>query len=421
MGGLIRVVIAFLGTLGAAGSGATVRVGDARALREALARAGPGTVVAVAPGEYRGYFSARGLHGAPDAPIVVQAADPGRPPVFRGASECLHLSNVSYLVLRNLVFVGARVNGLNIDDGGTITLPSHHLVLDGLRVRDVGPRGNRDGIKLSGVDDFLMVNCAVERWGSGGSAVDMVGCHRGLIADCRFENTPGRGASGVQAKGGSANVVVYRCLFRHAGARAINMGGSTGRAFFRPPRPGYEARRIAAVGNTIVGSLAPVAFVGCEDCRATYNTIYRPRGWVLRILQESRGPDFVPSRNGLFAHNLVVWRWRELRATVNIGPATAPETFRFADNWWWCEGGPTMQRFHLPTKEEGGVYGRDPRLERRQGRLAARATRDHGAHARAASEEFAAMARKMVPWAFEVFSTLSRRPADQTPRHTGRP
>jgi len=409
MGGLIRVVIALLGTLGAAGSGATVRVGDARALREALARAGPGTVVAVAPGEYRGYFSARGLHGAPDAPIVVQAADPGRPPVFRGASECLHLSNVSYLVLRNLVFVGARVNGLNIDDGGTITLPSHHLVLDGLRVRDVGPRGNRDGIKLSGVDDFLMVNCAVERWGSGGSAVDMVGCHRGLIADCRFENTPGRGASGVQAKGGSANVVVYRCLFRHAGARAINMGGSTGRPYFRPANPGYEAKQLAAIGNTFIGSLAPVAFVGCDECRATYNTIYRPRGWVVRILQESRGPDFVPCRNGLFAHNLVVWRWRELRTTVNVGPATAAQTFRFEGNWWWCEGGPTAEAFHLPVREKSGVFGRDPRLRVSAERVVASGVGDHGAGAPGASREFAALAPRLAPWAYRVFARRAPR------------
>ncbi len=406
---------------GALARGATIRASDAGALRAALAKARPGTTIAIAPGDYRGYFSARELHGRPDAPITIEAADPKHPPVFRGSSECIHLSNVSHLVLRNLILVGARTNGLNIDDGGTIIRPSHHLVLEGLKVRDVGPRGNRDGIKLSGVDDFLVVNCTVERWGSGGSGVDMVGCHRGLFADCRLESTPGRGASGIQAKGGSCDILIYRCSFSDAGQRAINMGGSTGRAFFRPPRPGYEARRIVAVGNTIVGSLAPVAFVGCEDCRVAYNTVYRPRGWLLRILQESRGPDFAPSRNGLFAHNLVVWRWRELRATVNIGPATAPETFRFADNWWWCEGGPTMQRFHLPTKEEGGVYGRDPRLERREGRLAARATRNHGAQARAASEEFAAMARKMVPWAFEVFSTLSRRPADQTPRHTGRP
>ena len=180
---------------GAAANGGTVRVSDGGALRAALAKATPGTTIAIAPGDYRGYFSARELHGKPDAPITIEAADPKRPPVFRGGSECIHMSNVSHVVLRNLVLVGARVNGLNIDDGGTITRPSHHLVLEGLKVRDVGPRGNRDGIKLSGVDDFLVVNCTVERWGSGGSGVDMVGCHRGLFADCRLESTPGRGTT----------------------------------------------------------------------------------------------------------------------------------------------------------------------------------------------------------------------------------
>lgn len=399
---------AFLAAFATAAGAWSVRVANTTELRSALARAVPGTVIAVAPGQYRGYVSARGLNGTPDAPITIEAADPGQPPVFRGTSECIHLSSVSHLVLRNVVLTGAATNGLNVDDGGTIVHPSHHLVFEGLRVCDVGPRGNRDGVKLSGVDDFLMLNCAVERWGSDGSAVDMVGCHRGVIFGCRFVNTPGRGASGVQAKGGSCDIVVHRCAFRSAGARAINMGGSTGRSYFRPPNPGWEARRIVAVGNTFVGSMAPVAFVGCDEGRATYNTVYRPRGWLVRILQESRGPGFVPSRNGLFAHNLVVWRWRELRATVNVGPATAPETFRFEDNWWWCEGGPTREGFHLPVPEKGGILGRDPRVTFADGQFRVAGAPDHGAQAPGAAREFAALGPRVARWAWKVLSARLR-------------
>ena len=38
------------------------------------------------------------------------------------------------------------------------------IVLEGLTVRRVGPRGNRDGIKLSGVTDFRVESCRVERF-----------------------------------------------------------------------------------------------------------------------------------------------------------------------------------------------------------------------------------------------------------------
>jgi len=404
---------ALLATLASLAPAATIRVGNPSEFRQALARARAGTVVSLAPGRYRGYFLGRGLHGSPDAPIVIEAANPDNPPLFLGTSECIHLSNVSHLVLRNLSLAGATVNGLNIDDGGTLTRPSHHLVLDGLKVRDVGPRGNRDGIKLSGVDDFLMVNCTVRRWGSGGSAVDMVGCHRGVIADCQFQNTPGRGASGLQAKGGSSDILICRCAFRSAGARAINMGGSTARPYFRPPNPGYEAKRIVAIANTITASLAPVAFVGCDECRATYNTIYRPRGWVVRILQESRGPGFVPCRNGLFAHNLVVWR--ELRTTVNVGSATAPETFRFRQNWWWRQDGPTPTDLRLPVKEVGGVVGRDPHITLEGERLVVSGAPHHGAHAPEAASRLADHGPKLAPWAFGRLSATRARRAHPGP------
>jgi hypothetical protein len=77
---------------------------------------------------------------------------------------------------------GSPANGFNIDDGGTFDSPAHHLILRGLTVEDNGPRGNLDGIKLSGVEDFLVEDCTVRRWGSGGSAVDMVGCRRNTFA-----------------------------------------------------------------------------------------------------------------------------------------------------------------------------------------------------------------------------------------------
>jgi hypothetical protein len=213
-----------------ASEAATVTVTDTEQLRRALAQAAPGTTVRIAPGTYRGGVSAQGLRGEPVKPIILAAADPERPPVFEGGNSGLHLSDPAYVELHDLVVAGVRGNGLNLDDGGSYDSPAHHVVLRGLVVRDIGPEGNRDGIKLSGVDDFRVEGCTVERWGSGGSGIDMVGCHRGTITGCTFRHGDSAGDSGVQAKGGSAEILVRRCRFEHAGQRAVNLGGSTGLA-----------------------------------------------------------------------------------------------------------------------------------------------------------------------------------------------
>lgn len=331
-------------------------------LRQALATAGPGTRVLVAPGQYEGGFYAENVRGAAGKPVVVAAQDPARPPVFHGGKGA-HLSDVAYLELRDLVFDGATANGLNIDDGGSYATPSHRVVLSRITVRNVGPRGNRDGIKLSGVDDFRVEGCVLERWGDGGSGIDMVGCHRGVIERCRFTHEETATSNAVQAKGGTREVVIRRCHFQNAGQRAVNLGGSTGMEFFRPRPEGFEARDLTVEGNVFVGSLAPVAFVGVDGATVRFNTIYRPRRWALRILQETTAPGFVPSRNGRFTDNLVLFRSDEMVEAVNIGPKTAPQTFRFARNGWYCLDQPARSRPSLPTPETGGIYGRDPRLQ----------------------------------------------------------
>jgi hypothetical protein len=260
---------------------------------------------------------------------------------------------------------------VNLDDGGTPETPSHHVTLRGLVVRDVGPEGNCDGIKLSGLEDLRVEGCTVERWGRGGSAVDLVGCRRGTIEGNTFRHgAEASGASGVQMKGASAEIVVRGNRFEHAGGRAVNAGGSTGLAYFRPPLetwkgPRYEARALTIEGNTIIGSQAPVAFVGVDGAVFRFNTLYRPGRWALRILQETREAGFVPCRNVEVRENLIVFstdRWSE--GGVNVGAGTEPASFRFARNHWYALDAPARTRasVRLPTPEQDGVYGEDPRL-----------------------------------------------------------
>ena len=336
-----------------------VRVKNSDALSNALAKAAPGTRILVESGDYE-HCSASRVLGSPQAPIVVRAADPTKPPVFRHG---LMFSDVEHIEIESLSIIGSPTNGLNIDDGGSFESPSHHVVLRGIIVRDCGARANHDGIKLSGVDDFRLEGCTIERWGRGGSAIDMVGCHRGLIEACTIRDLEtGAASSGVQAKGGSSDIVIRGSRFEHAGERAVNLGGSTGLEYFRPRPEDFEARNITVEGCTFIGSLSPIAFVGVDGATVRFNTFYRPRKWVARILQETRAEGFVPCRNGSFSDNLIAYRASEVSVTVNVGPDTAPQSFEFARNYWYCIDDEQRALPKLPVAEVDARGGADPKF-----------------------------------------------------------
>jgi hypothetical protein len=364
------VAVSATGILAAHGQPVTVH--DSQTLRDALAQARPGHRIVIKPGDYTGGITAANLHGTADQPIVITGSDPQHPPVIKGGNEGLHLVNPQHVEVRDIVLTGARHNGINIDDGGNMQATAHHVTLRNVRVHDLDPDGNHDAVKLSGVRDFLVTGCVFERWGaSSGSGVDMVGCRQGRIELSVFRHLPKTATAantGIQAKGGTRDILIRRCRFEHAGGRSINIGGNTGLQFFRPPLdtwdgPRWEARDIAVEGNIFIGSGAPVAFVGVDGAVVRFNTLYHPGKWALRILQETTAPGFVPSRNGVFTDNIVVFRsdqWGQ--GGCNIGPNTASDTFRFARNVWYCADAPGKSPPRLPTNETGGVYGVDPQL-----------------------------------------------------------
>src|SRR4051812_23860624 len=307
--------------LGRAAPAPDVAVHTPAEFRAAVAHAKPGTRITLAGGDYGGGFHFVDVRGAPGNPIIIAAADPKDPPIFNKAKTGMHFSNPAHLELRDLVFTAISTNGLNIDDGGrgSSAAGAHHIVLRGLRVSDIGGGGNEDGIKLSGVSDFQIVDCTIERWGTGGgSAVDMVGCHRGVIEKSLIRHTAPPNCTGLQCKGGSSEIVIRANRFEFAGGRAVNIGGSTGLQFFRPAlTPGAEhaeARDIRVEGNTFLGGMSAVAFAGVDGAVVRFNTIERPDRWALRIVQENRTADFVACRRGEFTDNIVIFdssRWSE--------------------------------------------------------------------------------------------------------------
>jgi hypothetical protein len=347
--------------------GAEVQVANREELRSALANAKPGDRIHVAPGTYQGGLHIENMRGRKDAPIVVEALDPANPPRIQGGTSGLHFSRAAYLELRDLHFSGQEHNGLNLDDGASGG-EAGPVVLEGLKVSDVGKDGNHDAIKLSGIREFVIRSCELERWGERGSGVDMVGCHNGVLERNLLRHAQETQGSGIQCKGGSSNITIRGNRFVHAGNRGVNIGGGTGLQFFRPPLngsvPHSEASDILVEGNYFQGCMAPVAFVGVDRAVVRYNTIMHPGRWALRILQENTTENFVPCREGEFSNNVVVFssaKWAS--GGVNIGGGTAPDTFRFSGNWWYCVDREDLSHPSLPVKETNGTYGRDPGLD----------------------------------------------------------
>jgi hypothetical protein len=336
-------------------SAAEFTVSSPAELRVALGGLRAGDTLRIAPGDYPGGHHVAGLAG-----LTVTALDPARPPRFVGGASAWHFSRCPDLTVTHLRTRGQTDNGINLDDGGRRDEPVAGITLAHLDIREVGPRGNHDGIKGSGLVDLTIRECHVEGW--GGQGIDLVGCQRAVITGCRFVGREGFGATaGVQVKGGSAEVVVERCEFRDAGERPLNLGGSTGRDFVRPPGARHEAARLIVRDNTIAGGLCAAAFVGVDGVEFSGNTILFPERWIFRILQETTEPGFVPCRNVRVTGNRIVFRRGQIREDVNVGGGTAPETCTFADNRWFAADRPEASRPRLPVVEQGGVYGRDPR------------------------------------------------------------
>lgn len=355
-----------------------------------------GDEVVLLPGVHRPATLA-GLRGEPERPIVIRSLDEARPARIQvepgRAGSGLHLKRPGHVVIRDIIVEGARHNGINADDAddsGSIGEPwEAHLTLRRVRVLRTGPRGNCDGIKLSGLRGVRVESCHVEGW--GGSAIDMVGCHDVVIEKCSFRGLAGHDqASGVQAKGGSTNVRIVDCQFDDAGQRAVNLGGSTGLEFFRPPVPAsarpetwFEARDVTVERCVFKGGDSAVAFVNSRGGVVRDCTIVGPRRWAFRLLHETGDPRFAPAEGGLVEGCLFAWPAEAPRTLVNVGPGTRPGTFRFGANAWWWPGadGPGGARAldALPGERTAEQARIDPVLDDRH-RPTAEAARNFGAH-----------------------------------------
>lgn len=326
-------------------------------LRSAADIAGPGDTILIHDATYDGGHYIAGLEGTEDRWIIIRAY--GGSPVVEGSSEAWHLVEPAYVRIEGMTFRGQSANGVNVDDGGTYDTPAHHVVFDSCAFEDMTADGNHDLLKLSGLDHFTISNCTFRNGASGGSGVDMVGCHNGVIEISTFENM---GSNAIQAKGGTQFVRITRNRFVDCGNRTLNLGGSTGLDYFRPDTARFEAADLDVFANVFTGSRAPIAYVGCVRVRVVNNTFYKPGHWVIRILQETVDPSrFVECGSNAFVNN-IVYLGNAIATECNVGPNTRPETFSFSNNLWYHHEQPSWDGPSLPVEDRNSIVGSDPKL-----------------------------------------------------------
>lgn len=329
-----------------------------KVLNEAFIIAAPGDSIICHDLIIQGGLSVSNLSGTTGKWIYILAAN-GKTVTIQGGSNSIQFSDCSYVQIEGFTIQGQTGNGMNIDDAGTLNSPTHHIKIKDCIFQNINATGNNDLLKLSGLDHFEIISCIFKNGAAGGSAIDMVGCHSGVIAENYFENM---GSNSIQAKGGTSGIQILRNRFENGGARALNLGGSTGLSFFRPQNATSEAENIQVIANVIKGSEAAVAFVGCREVKVSNNTIFFPKKWVIRILQETVDVSrFLPCGNNSFYNNIVVIN-NDVNTEVNIGPDTAPATFSFTKNLWYKTTNISWQGPNLPGNVSGQII-KDPKFE----------------------------------------------------------
>lgn len=325
-------------------------------LVSAAENATPGDTIFLHEHIYQGGNFITELKGTSDEWIYILAVS-GEEVIFQGSTEAIHFIDAEYVYVNGIIVEQQTGNGINADDGGNYETPTHHLIFENCTFRNMASNGNNDLLKLSGLDDFEIRNCQFLNGANGGSGIDMVGCHRGLIKGNYFENM---GSNSIQAKGGSQHVRIEANFFLDGGQRTLNLGGSTGLMYFRPDTAHFEAADLQVYSNVFVGSWAAVAYVGSVNVEIINNTIYKPENWVIRILQETVDPDrFLECGDNTFRNN-IVYLGDNLSTETNIGPNTRPETFTFSNNLWYNYENSNWPGPNIPVNDPDNIIGEDP-------------------------------------------------------------
>lgn len=356
-----------------------------KTISKAVSLASPGTSILVHSGTY-GYDYIDNVVGTASAPIWIGGVQGQEKPIFTNPTgEGLKFSApLRYVVLHDMEVRITTSHGINMDDGGDHDSYSaaSDIVISGIYLHDVGDGNNIDNcLKLSGVNNFYVLDstfnhCGNDATSGGGTGIDMVGCHWGLVARNKFT-----GRKAAQTKGGSRDIEMrwnyIAFLQRYETREAIAVGGeSTAYSYFRPSLSSsgdsdglhYEARDIRLIANVIVGGKG-ISMAGCVDCLVANNSVILPEGQLFKIVEAlavdpNDTPGFTMVKDGRIFNNIFYYdKTTGFRAVQYDSEASSQfGTWDIETNLYFNRLAPSSSAPGWPTglSDPTGIYGQDP-------------------------------------------------------------
>lgn len=324
-----------------------------QSLETVLERAEPGDEVILWPGRYSG-VTLRGIAGRQDAPITVRGLRAEEPPVIDGGAWGLRLMGASHLRFRDLVVARSRIDGIEIgpDMDGT---PSHDIVLEHIRIEEIGERPGRHGIALLGVADVMLRDLSIAGW--TGSAIEVVGS-RDVTIDRVLITGTGRGEMlGIRLRAGTSRTTVRESRLIEPGLGAIALGGRSQDADFPPDHSAdadgrrWEVRGPVIEDVTIVGSDIAFTFLGVTQASIMHATVVDPRRSVLRVARPRDDAGFEALDAASMSRCLLLWREGVEPRLVEFGPGSDDSGLWLEENLWWREAGSFPADTDFPGQE----------------------------------------------------------------------
>lgn len=286
---------------------AVTPAGGMDALRAAIAASdrSVATRIRVAAGRYTGacLYVEDHLRSA-SAPLWLDADGEVQIDCVDGNGQAFGFIHSSYIAIEGFTFGPASgyYGDTGVHVGGRPVRPedpaafgtweaSHHVVIRDNVMRNLnrGPDGDGnpehyesgccDGAKANQTEWVWYLRNTISRTARHG--IDNVGVHHAAICHNRFYDLVGEG-QGVEAKGGSYDIVIEGNTFERVFHRAIMLGGEgTNDNFMWPADFPVEAYGVVARNNVIVNAAdGGVTFYGCRACAALHNTVWFTPGYT---------------------------------------------------------------------------------------------------------------------------------------------
>lgn len=270
---------------------------------------------------------------------------------------CPATDDIQYIVIKDIKFDNFGLFAMHIHDGGYDcsrhdTSYANSVTIEGCEFTN---GVYRHGLKMSGCDSFVVRDCYFANFPN--NCIDMVGCHKNRIYDNEFVNWGiSSGGTAIMNKGGSANNVIERNVFRESSTYGVLLGQETGEEYTRPmigdiDEDGqvmdYESKNIMVYRNIFINVGVPITWSCSRGGKVYNNTFYCGRNYgqpggikaVARIHEDHQNWTVppVPCREGEFKNNIAYFGtpYPPSGAVWIQSSTTAPETFTFSNNLWY--------------------------------------------------------------------------------------